>query len=281
MTRRFIPPFLVAILLCAFVFGITYAGYSPDEEKDLLQALKDKKWDVVKEMVTKNSSLANFRLLECCRDLHCAVASGRKDVVDVLLQNKANINAFDGDWKTPVFHAVERGDLDLVKFLIAAGANLDIWDIHGCGVVYYAAQEGRYEMLKFLLQKGMRIDPPAKSDSRPKAAERGFRHPFHAAIVRGHIKIVKMFIKNGINPNHRFVYHPLIIAAGLNQVKMAKFLLENGANANCLQFVNCKTAGIFGSRMMAHLKYCNSYSNVYNALDVALFCDKPNLDLIG
>ena len=54
--------------------------------------------------------------------LHIAAQNGRVDVVDVLLQNRADTNAKQIDGATPLCTAVRSGHFDVV-YAIASGTN--------------------------------------------------------------------------------------------------------------------------------------------------------------
>src|SRR5687768_732238 len=60
--------------------------------------------------------------------LHWAAERGLAKVVAALAKRAKRIDAFDGDGRTALHHAVESGDLATVRALLAAGASPDVWN---------------------------------------------------------------------------------------------------------------------------------------------------------
>ena len=56
--------------------------------------------------------------------LHHAVRSGREDIARVLLDNGANVDPKDDDWRTPLSLAIEQQDVPMIQLLWEDGANL-------------------------------------------------------------------------------------------------------------------------------------------------------------
>lgn len=53
------------------------------------------------------------------------------EIVTFLVNNHANLNALDGDGKTPLIHSAMEGYLETTKILVARGARIDIKDKNG------------------------------------------------------------------------------------------------------------------------------------------------------
>ena len=73
-----------------------------------------------------NTVIASPRVL-----IHLAAAGGELDVLDVLLERRADVNAIDGRGRTPLHLAVASHDLDTVIELMAAGADPSLEDERG------------------------------------------------------------------------------------------------------------------------------------------------------
>jgi ankyrin repeat protein len=63
--------------------------------------------------------------------LFAAVDRGDKDVAELLLANKAEVNAKDGEGRTPLFAAVRRGGKDVAELLLANKAEVNAKDNDG------------------------------------------------------------------------------------------------------------------------------------------------------
>ncbi|EPS25382.1 hypothetical protein PDE_00315 [Penicillium oxalicum 114-2] len=85
--------------------------------------------------------------------LHIATAHDRVDIVQLLLQHNASINACsDGGW-TPLHNACERGHEAIVRILLRAGANINSQLLNGVTPLHLAAQGGHTEVVKCLLER--------------------------------------------------------------------------------------------------------------------------------
>ena len=146
--------------------------------------------------------------------------AGAPSIVHALLASNADPNATSNMDVTPLFAALAHPrSFPAVRLLIDAGA-----DVHatrrGASVLSQAAQEGDRLVVDLLLQKGM--SPEEISGALVEAAREG-----HEALVR-------VFLKNGGDPNHHddFTGHSLNAALFGEFHGIAKLLIEGGADLN-------------------------------------------------
>ena len=108
----------------------------------LFEATKAGNVDQVKALLEKDQTLAQARTAvqtplwgAHTSALHLAVMHGRKDIVDLLLENGADINERDPKFLfSALHHAIDLADflpeyaeLDMVDFLLERGAEKDVW----------------------------------------------------------------------------------------------------------------------------------------------------------
>ncbi len=108
----------------------------------LFEATKSGNLDDVKQLLAADQSLAQASgYIQTAlwgadaHALHVAVMHGRKDIVDLLLANGADINARDETYRfSALIHAIDLADfmpeyaeLEMVDFLLERGAEKDIW----------------------------------------------------------------------------------------------------------------------------------------------------------
>lgn len=100
--------------------------------------------------------------------LHGAVQLGDLKQVKLLLESDVDINATTEDGSTALHLAAARSDgLDLVKLLVEKGANVNAKNIYGYRPMDYAAQQHNIEIAKVLAEanKNKKLSPKTTSTS--------------------------------------------------------------------------------------------------------------------
>jgi ankyrin repeat protein len=86
--------------------------------------------------------------------LHAAAASGDVGEIDRLVKQGAELNARDGNGRTPMIVAAFRQDDAAVRALIEAGANVNALDFQSYDVITIAAVQNDMDTLKAALAAG-------------------------------------------------------------------------------------------------------------------------------
>ena len=76
------------------------------------------------DLITNNDPLNP----KCLYPLHFAAENGHLNVVEYLLNQKADINAKDSDDSTPLHRASENGHLSVVEYLVNQNADINAKD---------------------------------------------------------------------------------------------------------------------------------------------------------
>ncbi len=102
-------------------------------------------------------------------DLVAAVTGNDVAKVRNLLSRNADPNARGVDWSlAPVLGTASRkGYIEIVRLLLEAGANLEAGNAKGSTPLLLAAENDRGEIIRYLLEKGARVDGPAGDSSSP------------------------------------------------------------------------------------------------------------------
>ena len=120
--------------------------------------------------------------------LHHAAGAGYPEIVNILLEARAEINAKDIHGKTPLHSAAagwrtaEGVYPEIVKILVEARAYLDVKDMHGETALTYAANHGRAAVVAVLLEAGCNKSPMS----------------LHRAVSWGHLNVVHLLIAAGV-----------------------------------------------------------------------------------
>ena len=139
--------------------------------------------------------------------------------VDVLLENRADIDLPDPDGVSPLLVAIMNANWDLARHLIVAGADVNQWDIYGESPLFLA------------VNLHTRIDG-GRASIDPLNTTRG-------------LEIVKLLLERGANPNMQLFFRPanlsgatntrgstpLIRAVNNGDLEVVRLLLDHGADA--------------------------------------------------
>lgn len=156
----------------------------------------------------------------------------RREMIQFLLDNKAQVNIADWQGVTPLIAAARTADADVVSALLAAGADIEATDQVGRTPLLEAIDKDNVEIVKLLLSKHASITGPGNNPL-IMAAGRGF--PEGA-------QITKLLLDSGANPNlaNSDGRTPLISAEGfiyrepwgVSSHVITKELLARGAAPN-------------------------------------------------
>lgn len=131
-------------------------------------------------------------IVEFCSPLFAAAAGGHLDVVKLLIERDADVNArtktiklYDYcDDRTPLMMACHGGYLDVASYLIEHGADIDLQDSIQDTCLHYAARMGHVEIVDKLLSVG----------AEQKQNDIGVK-PLFESCVHCRIEVVEYYIK--------------------------------------------------------------------------------------
>ena len=156
-------------------------------EGTLHEAAMNGKLEKAKALIKANPDLVNSQAsYGNLTPLQFAAEYGHKDVAELLLANKADIEAKSyGGW-TPLLNAVFGGHKDMVELLLANKADVNYQEAAGRSPLHVAAENGHTEIAALLLANGANVN--AKTHN-------GYT-PMHVAAVLGHKDLVDLLVAN-------------------------------------------------------------------------------------
>jgi len=158
----------------------------------------------VKALVNANRDLVNSKDTNLMpglyseTPLHLAVFYDRKDIVEFLLTNKADVNAKDDGGRTPLYGAALVGDINIMELLLANGADVNVKDSGGETPLHAAAGNDHPDMVKLLLAN--KVDFTAR-DNRGNT-------PLHDAAESFHTDSVRLLLAKGVDVNAKNITQP-------------------------------------------------------------------------
>jgi len=87
-----------------------------------------------------------------------AAEYGDKTIVEILLDNGAEIEKKNSKGSAALILAVYYGNNDVVELLVEKGANINIQNNYGSNALMYASVKGNVNIINFLLNNGARIN---------------------------------------------------------------------------------------------------------------------------
>ncbi len=167
-------------------------------------------------------------------DARIADAAMERDhaAVQLLLKQKADVNAAQGDGTTALHWSAYHDDLEMMQWLIQAGADLSATTRLGAMTpLAIAATNGNAATVQLLLEAG----------ADPNAANSNGTTPLMMAAAAGKPEAIKLLLDAGADPNARDLTNdqtPVMFAAALNRGEAIRLLAGRGADVDVLSAVS-------------------------------------------
>lgn len=215
------------LLLIALLTGFScwaaiqsQAAFTP--EALLLNAIKAGQFDDVR-MLIENGTSVNFQTNDGVTPLHIAVINNEENIVALLLQAGAKVNAPDATTlATPLHLAALYGREKIAVQLLQKGADVTAKMKFGITPLLVAAQFGQSQIIQLFIAK--------KADLNITDQE-GFT-ALHFAAQNGDEIVTHMLLENGANVNLYDKINkvaPITLATQNNHPNVARMLKEHGA----------------------------------------------------
>jgi ankyrin repeat protein len=144
-------PLLVVTDFGNLVWGILGTVASEEESQKVdWKKIKERRKELV-ELLLTNKADVNAKDNDGETPLHFAAQEYDKDVAELLLAHKAKINAKNKDGETPLLLAASDGHKDVAELLLANKADVNAKDKNGSTPLRVAARQGDKDMVELLL----------------------------------------------------------------------------------------------------------------------------------
>ncbi len=189
---------------------------------ELISAVRMSDAQRVKALLAAHPELLKAKDPSGTTPLHHAAGFGTLDVMRLLVDQGADVNARNRRSSTPLFWAIH--DLDKVRLLLSRGATINARQVEGRTPVYQASVlAGGRNILRLLLDSG----------ADPNLGTMVGLTPLMAASVRGDVEAMRLLIDKGADVNVRngAGETALMFAGTSGTTEAVRLLLERGADA--------------------------------------------------
>ncbi|KXS22457.1 26S proteasome non-ATPase regulatory subunit 10-like protein [Gonapodya prolifera JEL478] len=145
-------------------------------------------FSAVSAMLSANPSLVRSRDEDERTALHWASSNGKSDLVTLLLERGAEVDAVDDAGWTSLMIATSSGHTDCVELVVRAGGESDVLKEHA----HYVASKNRLDIARILLNP-----PTDQKKANVNATDSSGQTPLHRAASRGYDKMVEILLDNG------------------------------------------------------------------------------------
>lgn len=116
--------------------------------------------DRVRELLKQQPQIANSKGFGGATALHFAAFLGHKEIVSLLLQNKAEVNIIATGFgnATPLHSAVANNHIEIAEMLLSNGAMVNAKQAGGLTPLHETALAGHKELAELLIRKGADVN---------------------------------------------------------------------------------------------------------------------------
>ena len=123
-------------------------------DKELLDASAEGDIQKVQQLLDSGAFVNKKTGWQSITPLHWASENNNQEMVELLIDHDANVNAKDKFGETSLYYAIEANKPDMVELLLDRGANVNAKNKHGVTLLNLATYKNKSVIAKLLLDHG-------------------------------------------------------------------------------------------------------------------------------
>ena len=202
-------------------YGANINEVNVNNETPLFMASLNKREHIISLLLKKGADPNIKNHMHISPLHHASRGADNPEIISLLLQYGANIEATTDKQETPLYWASEINRTDNISLLLQNGANPNVKNKYGDTPLYIASKDVYPVAVSILLQNG--ADPNLKTNADDT--------PLHWSSRSGNKEIVELLLKHGADPNTKNSQGetPLYFASNKGHNEIIELLKQYGA----------------------------------------------------
>ncbi|KAJ7500092.1 hypothetical protein FB451DRAFT_1074388 [Mycena latifolia] len=173
-------------------------------------------------LLTEKGALIDAQDRKSRSALHIASEKGRENIARLLIQKGANLNAQDGEHRTALHIALHKRHENIIRLLLEMEADINAQGGRYGNPLQAASLNGLEAAVRLLIEKGADVNAPIGE----------FPSALHVASYQGYENIVRLLIEKGADVNGRSERYGTALQAALSKghEDAIDLLIEKGAD---------------------------------------------------
>ncbi|MCX6928749.1 MAG: ankyrin repeat domain-containing protein [Verrucomicrobia bacterium] len=177
-------------LICVVLTQMLAVALGAASRTDFFDAVRAGDAGKTKALLLADSKLAGARTEDGSTALHLAALEGQTEIVRLLLNSRADVNARGLREETPLHMAMYDGHREVVELLLAKQANVNAQNSAGETPLHVAERKGYRDLVEMLLNHHAEVNVKDQQEGTP----------LHAAAAGGHKEVVELLLSQNADP---------------------------------------------------------------------------------
>eukprot|EP00668_Euglena_longa_P001130 GGOE01001348.1.p1 GENE.GGOE01001348.1~~GGOE01001348.1.p1 ORF type:complete len:602 (+),score=149.54 GGOE01001348.1:92-1897(+) len=209
--------------------------HGPGGRSALVTACENGWTDIVRTLLMSGWPLEGAISSSGYPPLYVAAMNGHRELVELLIQHKADVNEVCCDQSHALLAASQEGHIECVELLVAARADLNLpRDTDGATALYVASESNHLHVVQVLVEASATLDVATTEDGST---------PLIVAAQSGHLEVLERLLCAGADANQPRNSvgkraSPMFVAAINGHVAVVRRLLQASANVNVADIDN-------------------------------------------